>query len=339
MSAERPAWSELEQMLDRIEKSPDRKLRIEELQRFHYLYERTAADLGRVNTFASEPGMRRYLEQLVARAYGEIHETRSRHVRFKPWRWFFETLPQTFRRRVAAFWLALAITIAGSIFGGVATIADPESRSVTMPFGHDVLDPLERVAKEETSPYDRLKGHQTSFAAFLMTNNIKVSLLTLALGMTWGIGTIIVLFKNMVGLGAIVVDYVTAGQTEFLLGWLMPHGVIEIPAILIAAQAGFVLAGALLGRGQHAQLGARMRAVAPDVVTLAGGVAVMLVWAGIVEGFFSQYHEPVIPYLAKIAFGAVELVLLVLYLSRCGSKADESLMTTTNANDQPAYFT
>jgi uncharacterized membrane protein SpoIIM required for sporulation len=320
VSSERPIWSELETVLRRIEMQPNRTLPLDELQRFHYLYERTAADLGRINTFASEPETRRYLEHLVARAYGEIHETRGRHMRLRPLKWFFETLPQTFRRRIVAFWLALAITAAGVIFGGIATIVDPESRTATMPFGHDLMDPSERVAKEESAKVDRIAGRQSTFAAFLMTNNIKVSLLTLALGMTWGIGTVIVLFSNMVGLGAIGVDYVMAGQTQFLLGWLMPHGVIEIPAILVAAQGGFVLAGALIGRGQRAPLAARLRAVAPDVVTLIGGVAVMLVWAGIVESFFSQYHQPVIPYWAKISFGAVELILLVVFLTRCGMK-------------------
>lgn len=44
---------------------------------------------------------------------------------------------------------------------------------------------------------------------------------------------------------------------------------------------------------------------------LIGGVAVMLVWAGIIEAFFSQVHEPVMPYAAKIAFGAAELLLLI----------------------------
>lgn len=327
VAGERPLWTEFEKLLDRMERQPDRRLGLEEVERFHYLYERTAADLGRINTFASEPDTRRYLEHLLARAYGEINETRSRHVRFRPLHWFFVTLPQTFRRRAAAFWLALAITAAGTIFGAVATIADPESRSVTMPFGHDALDPAERVAKEESTPYDKMSSGKTSFAAFLMTNNIRVSLLTLALGMTWGIGTIIVLFKNMVGLGAIGVDYIMAGQTEFLLGWLMPHGVIEIPAILIAAQGGFVLAGALLGRGQRAPLGQRMRAAVPDVVTLIGGVALMLIWAGIVEGFLSQYHEPVVPYWVKIAFGTVELALLVLFLTRCGRDSEPAHVT------------
>jgi hypothetical protein len=61
-----------------------------------------------------------------------------------------------------------------------------------------------------------------------------------------------------------------------------------------------------------------MRLVWGDLTTLIGGVALMLVWAGIVEAFFSQHHEPVLPYSVKIAFGVVELCLLVLFLGRSG---------------------
>jgi uncharacterized membrane protein SpoIIM required for sporulation len=115
-----------------------------------------------------------------------------------------------------------------------------------------------------------------------------------------------------------VLDYVRAGQTQFLLGWLMPHGVIEIPAILIAGQAGLVLANALIGWGRRERLAQRFRAIIPDLVTLIFGVALMLVWAGIIEAFLSQYHEPVIPYVVKIIFGCIELVLLILFLARSG---------------------
>jgi hypothetical protein len=47
-------------------------------------------------------------------------------------------------------------------------------------------------------------------------------------------------------------------------------------------------------------------------------VALLLVWAGLVEAFLSQYHEPVLPYPVKIAFGMVELILLILFLGRSG---------------------
>jgi uncharacterized membrane protein SpoIIM required for sporulation len=152
-----------------------------------------------------------------------------------------------------------------------------------------------------------------------MTHNTKISIATLALGMTWGVGTIIMLFYNGVVLGAVAVDYMRAGETKFLLGWLMPHGVVEIPAILIAGQAGLILAFALIGRGRRSPLRTRLREISGDLSTLIFGVGLMLVWAGFIEAFLSQYHEPVIPYSAKIAFGCVELVLLFLFLAKSGA--------------------
>src|SRR5581483_2469371 len=83
---ERPFWNELEQLLDRVEAEPEARMSLDQLQLFHHLYERTAADLARMTTFSSEPETRRYLENLVARAYGEIHETRDRRRRVQPLR-------------------------------------------------------------------------------------------------------------------------------------------------------------------------------------------------------------------------------------------------------------
>jgi len=322
---ERPFWNELEKLLERIEAEPNLQMSLTELQLFHQVYERTAADLSKITTFSSEPELRRYLENLVARAYGEIHETREKQRRFFPMQWFFQTLPQTFRRHIRAFYLSLAITIAGCAFGGLAIAFDPDAKSVLMPFSHLQQDPAKRVAEEEKATQDRLANRKTTFSAELMTHNTQVSIFTLALGMTWGIGTIIMLFYNGVILGAVAVDYIHAGETKFLLGWLMPHGVIEIPAILIAGQAGLLLASAIIGHGNRAPLQTRLRNISGDVVTLIFGVGLMLVWAGFIEAFLSQYHEPVIPYIAKIAFGCVELILLLLFYAKSGT--DKGLKT------------
>jgi uncharacterized membrane protein SpoIIM required for sporulation len=322
ITAGRPVWSELETLLDRLEAEPGLRMTLPQVERFHWLYERASSDLARIATFSAEPETRRFLENLVARAYGEIQETRERRRRIYPLRWFFQTLPQTFRRHARAFYVSLGVTLAGCAFGGFALALDPEAKPVLMPFPHLQQDPAKRVAEEEKATSDRLAGFKTSFSASLMTHNTRVSILTLALGMTYGAGTILMLFYNGVILGAVAVDYVRAGQTKFLLGWLMPHGVVEIPAILIAGQAGFLIALALIGWGRRAPMRDRLRAVMPDVVTLIFGVAVLLVWAGFIEAFLSQYHEPVIPYAPKIGFGMVELVALCLFLGRSGAAAE-----------------
>ncbi len=324
LAGERRHWADLESLLNRLETNPGFTLNLEQLKHFHYLYERTSADLARIATFASEPETRRYLESLVARAYGEIHETREKPHRLAPLHWFFNSFPQTFRRHLRAFWLSVAITIAGSLFGGAAIAFDPDAKSVIMPFSHLQGDPRERVAREEKATNDRLSGVKGTFSTSLMTHNTRVSIFTLALGMTWGVGTIIMLFYNGVILGAVVMDYLLAGQTKFLVGWLLPHGSFEIPAILIAGQAGLILGGALIGWGRRTSLGTRLRQISRDLVTLILGVGVLLVWAGLVEAFLSQYHEPIIPYWAKITFGTVELCLLALFLARSGQRQMKS---------------
>jgi uncharacterized membrane protein SpoIIM required for sporulation len=320
ISEERRYWNELEDVLDRLERNPSVKLDLARVERFHYLYERASADLAKFMTFAAEPNTRSYLESLVARAFAEIHETRQGAHRLAPLAWFSHTFPQTFRKHLRAFGIGVTAMLLGALLGAFLLAIDPNLKEVLLPFPHLLGNPSERVAQEESATEDRLAGKKAYFSSYLMTHNTQVAIVTLGLGMTWGIGTLIMLFYNGVILGAVGLDYVLAGQARFLLGWLLPHGAIEIPAILLAGQTGLVLAGALIGWGQPVSLKERLRRISGDLMTLILGIALMLVWAGIIEAFFSQYHEPIISYETKIGFGMLELVLLSLFLGKSGRK-------------------
>ena len=93
-----------------------------------------------------------------------------------------------------------------------------------------------------------------------------------------------------------------------------PKPTVEIPAMLIAAQAGLVLGAAMVRRESGPSMAARVRAVGRDLLLLLWGMTVLLVWAGIIESYFSQIHEPRLPYAAKAAYGAVQLCLLAAFL-------------------------
>jgi uncharacterized membrane protein SpoIIM required for sporulation len=316
VAAERPYWDELQTCLDRMDNEPERRLPLAEIQRLHYLYERCSAGLARLDTFSTDPALRALLESLVSRAYTEIHETR---VPGKTrWKALFFAFPRAFRRHLGAFALSLGITLLGCAFGWFAIRMDAHSKAVLMPFPHLLHSPAERVHEEESAKTDRLNGSKATFSAELMTHNIQVTVLTLAMGMTWGVGTVILLFFNGVILGAVAADYIAAGFGTFLTGWLLPHGSVEIPAILLGGQGGFILAGALIGWGGRTARSDRLRTVAPDLFAIVAGAAAMLVWAGTIEAFVSQYHQPVVPYGLKIAFGVCELVALTAFLGWAG---------------------
>ena len=311
-----PGWAELDAMLTALERDPEKPLGLEEIARLHALYERASCDLADLGNAVSEPALRASLESLVTRAYSEIHAARTRRTRFRPHTWFARAFPQAFRRQLRYFALACAITLGGTLFGAAAVALDPPSRSVLLPFGHDQLDPRKRVEAEEASSLTRTGGRQ-NFSAFLLQNNARVSFFTLAAGITFGIGSGLLLFYNGAVLGAICADYIAAGQGRFLAAWLLPHGSVEIPCILIAGQAGLLLGAALFGRRSRLRAGLRIREVLPDLATLVGGATALLIYAALVESFLSQYHSPGL-YPLKIAFGLAELFLLGLFLARAG---------------------
>ena len=326
---EQPAWDRLDELLN-LARTPDRKMSLEEVRELHGLYERACAGLARVSNSVHGGQLKDYLEALVATAYAEIHDNREAHG----WSilgmvhglatYLTETLPGAFQRRVLAFYVSFATFMLGSLFGAIVLSVNPEAKDIILPemFRHHLAQsPTERVRLEEQGDGRELTvGGMTQATAFYWTNNIRVGLMCAATGMLWGVGTIIYLFYNGVMLGLVVADYITDNQGIFLMGWLLPHGSVEIPAILIAGQVGLLLGSAIVGWGQRAVFAQRMRAVMPDMLALLGGMAILLVWAGVVEAFFSQFHAPVMPYSVKILYGIVQLTAVTFYFTRMGAR-------------------
>lgn len=321
---EQPHWAELETLLTRLESDAPGMLPLDKLARLHLLHRRAGSDLMKVKTYSRDPALIGSLERLVARSYAVIHGQSRARTAWRPGHWLLREFPRAFRRHALLFWMALGITLLGALFGAGLTLVDEENKHHLIPaqFGYHRGSPSERVAREESGAAPGVEGREATFSAQLMSNNIQVGLMCLGLGFTAGLGTCVMLFYNGVILGVICLDYARAGEGEFLAAWLLPHGVPELTAIFIAGQAGLVIGRLLLGWRDPRPLRSRFREVRADLATLAGGMAVMLVWAGFVESFLSQYHEPRLPYEVKIAFGLVELVLLVAFLARAGRAPD-----------------
>ena len=53
LTEERQYWNELEAMLDKRDRDSFYKMDLEQIKRFHYLYQRASADLAKVMTFAT----------------------------------------------------------------------------------------------------------------------------------------------------------------------------------------------------------------------------------------------------------------------------------------------
>src|SRR5258708_34248414 len=93
----------------------------------------------------------------------------------------------------------------------------------------------------------------------IMTNNLSVSFMAFASGITAGIGTLYLLFFNGIMIGVIGTACANYGMSVPLWSFVSPHGVLELPAIFIAGGAGLRLARPLLFSGELSVPGARAR--------------------------------------------------------------------------------
>jgi len=321
ISQSKANWEALEKMLERIHNLGFKSFDFDEINRFYYLYHQTSSDLNRIQTFSSETELIDYLEGLVSRAYAEIYSIQRRKWRLQFKNFYLVSFPIVFRKHLKLFYLALITMLVGAFLGGAAIMLDPQAKDILIQFSHLEGSPYERVLKEEKGRNRALDNQKVAFSSYLITHNIKVSLFALALGITFGFGTLIILFYNGIILGAVVADYFRFGVGTFAAGWLLPHGAFEIWAILIAGQIGFLIAKSLLQSGRYSPL-TQLSMTGKEILTLFFGLSSLLVWAGLVEAFFSQYHQPIIPYQFKIAFGLIEILFLIYYFGFMGIRAE-----------------
>jgi uncharacterized membrane protein SpoIIM required for sporulation len=310
-----PRWTELEGLLERVERGGLHTLPVAEAQRFAALYRTVSGDLMVARTRTANAEVVDYLNDLVARAYVQVY--RSPRLRLDDARRFYRSeFPRELRAHGRLVALAAACLLAGGALGAAGVSLDPSAAPYLLPEGHADIDPVERVREEESGGVQRA-GAQASFSSFLFTHNMRVSFLVFALGLTLGIGTVALLFMNGVMLGSLAAAYHAAGEGLFFWAWILPHGIPELTAIFIAGGAGLVLARGVIAPGGAAR-GPSVRAAGRASVRLVLGLLPILVVAGVIEGTLSQVHEPILPYPLKIAFALVGGALLYAWLLRGG---------------------
>jgi uncharacterized membrane protein SpoIIM required for sporulation/uncharacterized RDD family membrane protein YckC len=308
-----PRWSSFASRLERAQRSGLKSLGEDGVRDFVAEYRDLAADLARLQTAAR--GRERdevfYLSRLMAGAHNLLY--RGRSLTFKDvWRTFTVDAPREVRRSLGPIALAAALLFGPAFIAYTAVVRDPAVARVFIPPA--MLDRAEdgvRRARQGQGYIPDPELFRPVMATSIIANNVQVTFAAFAMGIAFGIGTVLVLVTNGVSLGGVFGLYASKGIASLLVKFVAPHGVLELTAICIAGGAGLLLAAALLIPGNRPRSEA-LRENGRRAIRLIAASTVLLLIAGTLEGFVSPIETW--PLSWKLAVSGMTAVFLGVYL-------------------------
>jgi uncharacterized membrane protein SpoIIM required for sporulation len=313
LAKRRTHWDRLERLLDQVQQQGLGSLTRLEIQELGLLYRQAAADLSALREDPSGRSYARSLNLLLSRAHNTIYSGQKSSawsiVRFYRYTW-----PQIFRRNLGLINAACLLFLLGGVAGLLLSMTRPEFMRLFV--GPHMMETIDQH-KMWTEPVVAVKPLA---AAGIMTNNIHVTFLAFAFGITAGIGTIYMMVFNGVLLGVIGAACWMGGMSLPLWSFVAPHGILELPAIFIGGGAGLRLAQGMLFPGMLTRKDSLARA-GGEAVRLLLGVIPILVIAGTIEGFISP--SPNIPWQWKFALSGAIGLIFFSYLAFCARERQE----------------
>jgi uncharacterized membrane protein SpoIIM required for sporulation len=310
------AWAEFEALIEKARKRSLKGLSAIELDRLAWLYRSVTNDLAKARALFPGTDLEERLNTLAGHGYTFIYGRRTRDGS-RAGTFLTRDFPACARRNFVFIAVSAAILILFSAAGLFVHKIDPRLPTTVIP--EKMMDNFKSELQTKGRVDRDIKFEDRSvFSSLLIVNNIKVSFAAFALGVFFGIGTIYILAMNGLMIGALGIVFAQRHSLLNYLAFILPHGVVEIAAIVVSGAAGLMLGYSLLNPGEHTRPESVRRA-AGEAVELMLGVAAMLALAGFIEAFITPIMW--FPDAAKVAFSAVLFVLMILYFMRAGLRA------------------
>jgi uncharacterized membrane protein SpoIIM required for sporulation len=320
------SWTELEELVARVERQGVSALTEDELRRLPLLYRGALSSLSVARAISLDKNLLAYLEGLAARAYVCVYSPKRRFLEeaLAFVRTRFPALVYGMRR---ALLLSTALLVAGTLVGLALTMLDPERFysfvDEGMAGGRGPTSTREELLRVLRDGGGDASGALTLFASFLFTHNAKIGLSCFALGFLAGVPVLLLLFTNGLTLGAMIAIHAQKGLAPEFLAWVFPHGVTELLAVCLCGAAGLTVGQSLVFPGRRRRLDSLARR-GREAGAVAVGAVLLFFLAALLEGYFRQIVHEVAP---RALVAITTAALWTLYFAARGRAAARQLPT------------
>jgi uncharacterized membrane protein SpoIIM required for sporulation len=277
-------WQRLEQLTKSARKVS--KLGPDELDELVGLYQRIGGQLAHARlAYRGDDALIGRLTYLVAEAHGVLYGTRETQPGKGIAQFFVVSFP-------AAVWsirwfiaVSAALTLVPWIILMVWIGISPDAFNLT-------ADEAIRTSYIE-SDFEAYYSSQPAqnFTSQVFLNNVRVAILAFAAGILLCVFTALILIYNGANGGVAGGLFTHVGEWERFWGLILPHGLLEISAVIVAGGAGLRLGWTVIAPGNRT----RWRALTDDgryVGNVVIGLVLAMFIAGLIEGFVTGRPWP-----------------------------------------------
>jgi uncharacterized membrane protein SpoIIM required for sporulation/uncharacterized RDD family membrane protein YckC len=310
VARKRERWDEFQRLADRAAARGLDSFAAHELPDFAARYREVAADLARSRTYGCDETTRARLERLAAAGHNALYRE-ERNTWGRIWEVLARECPAAIVAARGYVLVAFLCFAAPAAAGYVVLRQDPALASEVLP---EVM-----LRRAEAGVARRAEGKRyvdvaaedrPLMASGIISNNVRVAISCFAGGIFLGVGSLIMLGFNGLAIGASAGHFANTGLLSYLLEFILGHGLLELFAIWVAGAAGFLLGRSVVAPGDLLRSDALVLS-GRRAVRMVGGAAVLLVVAGLIEGFVSAGTGGVA---VRAAASALSLVFLAIYL-------------------------
>lgn len=329
-------WEELESLLRRA-RSWFRPLSFTERERLDVLYRRTTVHLARVSTRSTDQSLINYLNSLTAAAHSFIYLPPRQSIATKVRRFFVDGFARAIARHWRPHFMSALLMIGGALIGFFAAAADPILAHALWPVA-DERQPgstTEQLLTHLRQGRDDGSGVKFLFASFLFQHNLRVGILAMALGVLASVPTIFLMIFNGMLLGVFSAIHYQAGIKSEMWAWILPHGITELGAVVLCGGVGLMLGQAVVSPGVVSRTKSLLIS-GNEAAKICLGVAVMLVFAALIESYLRQSHWSTA---ARLSFAAGTGIFWTLYIAYGFLRERQASVATESNNCSPAATT
>ena len=271
------SWSRLGSLTDQARRP--RKLSADHLDELVQLYQRTSAHLATARvTYAGDVALVSRLTLLVTDANGVLYSQREVEASRSLATFATKTFPQavwSIRWFVAA---SAAFTFIPWAVFNIWLAVSPRAVNTTGP-----------AALRDIYIHDKFVNYYrsdsaTAFANQVFWNNIRVGILAFAVGILFCVFTAFVLAQNGANGGIAGGLFTNIGEWDKFWGLILPHGLLELSAVVVAGAAGLRIGWTVIDPGDRTRRAALAEEGQRSGVVVMG-LLVAFLMAALIEGF------------------------------------------------------